>query len=303
MTELSREILANWQVRKTKAQKTAFIDFLQAHIPGLRVEEKGKNRNLVLGDVKSAKIILTAHYDTCSRVPFPNFITPKNFLVYLLYNLIVVAPFLALMGLVWWLVSLIPGGEAFAPIAGYAAMMASMFGVLMGGPANEHTANDNTSGVITLCQLIDTMTPAQKEKVCFVFFDNEEAGLRGSGYFARLHRKDGLKDKLLLNFDCVSDGDIFLLVHNKPAGKQYGQAISDAFQPTGEKEVEICASSKAFYPSDQSNFPVNAAVAAMRRHKLVGLYMDKIHTKRDTVFQEENIRYLTDATVKLVDSI
>ncbi len=301
MTELSKEILENWQIRKTKAQKTAFIAFLQEKIPGLQVEAKGRNRNLVLGDVKTAKLIVTAHYDTCSRVPFPNFITPKNFLLYLLYNLLIVLPFLGLMGLVWWLVSLIPGGAPFASLAGYAAMMASMFGVLMGGKPNEHTANDNTSGIITLCQLIATMTPEQKEKVCFVFFDNEEAGLLGSAAFAKLHKKDGLKEKLLLNFDCVSDGDIFLLVHNKPAGKRYGQALVAAFQPSADKEVEICPSSKAFYPSDQSNFPVNAAVSAMNRHKLAGLYMNKIHTKHDTVFQEDNIHYLTDATVKLAD--
>ncbi len=303
MTELSREILENWQIRKTKAQKTAFIAFLQEKLPGLQVEQKGKNRNLVLGDVKTAKLIVTAHYDTCSRVPFPNFVTPKNFLLYLLYNILIVLPFLGLMFLVWWLVSLIPGATYFGWLAGYAAMMLSMVFVLMGGKPNEHTANDNTSGVITLCQLIATMTPEQKEKVCFVFFDNEEAGLLGSAAFAKRHKKDGLKNKLLLNFDCVSDGDIFLLVHNKPAGKQYGQAISEAFAPTEEKAVEICSSARAFYPSDQKNFPVNVAVSAMHRSKWAGLYMDKIHTKHDTVFQEENIHYLTEATVKLADAL
>ena len=78
MTELSREILRDRQVRKTKAQKQRFIDLLQRRLPGLKVEEGGwpHCRNLVLGDPDSADVLFTAHYDTCARLPFPNFVTP-----------------------------------------------------------------------------------------------------------------------------------------------------------------------------------------------------------------------------------
>ena len=87
MTELSRVILRDWQVRKTKAQKQRFIEYLQSRLPGLAVEEGGwpRCRNLVLGDPENADVVFTAHYDTCARLPFPNFITPKNLLIYLLY--------------------------------------------------------------------------------------------------------------------------------------------------------------------------------------------------------------------------
>ena len=78
MTELSREIFNRFQVRKTKKQKLAFIALLQKHIPSLQVQEAGlaKSRNLIVGDPQTAKVILGAHYDTCARLPFPNFITP-----------------------------------------------------------------------------------------------------------------------------------------------------------------------------------------------------------------------------------
>ena len=39
MTELSREILRDWQIRKTKAQKLRFIEFMQSRLPGLAVED------------------------------------------------------------------------------------------------------------------------------------------------------------------------------------------------------------------------------------------------------------------------
>ena len=101
MTDLSREILRDWQVRKTKAQKLRFIDFMQSRLPGLRVEEGGlpRCRNLVLGDIESADVVFTAHYDTCAGLPFPNFITPKNLLIYLLYQLLIMLPFFVLGGL------------------------------------------------------------------------------------------------------------------------------------------------------------------------------------------------------------
>ena len=41
----------------------------------------------VLGDPETAKVVFSAHYDTCARLPFPNFIAPKNLLVTLGYTL------------------------------------------------------------------------------------------------------------------------------------------------------------------------------------------------------------------------
>ena len=145
------------------------------------------------------------------------------------------------------------------------------------------------------------MTPEQREKTALVFFDNEENGLLGSSCFAKFHKKDGLKEKLVINFDCVSDGDHLLLVRNKPAIRQYGKQLEAAFRSNGEKTVHLESSAKAFYPSDQVNFPVGVGVAALKKHKLLGLYMDKIHTKHDTAFDERNIRFLTGGTLSLID--
>lgn len=78
MHTLSKIIFDNYQVRKTKSQKTAFIDLLKQYYPDLTVEEGGvpRNRNIVIGDVEHANIIVTAHYDTCAQLPFPNLIAP-----------------------------------------------------------------------------------------------------------------------------------------------------------------------------------------------------------------------------------
>jgi hypothetical protein len=57
------------------------------------------------------------------------------------------------------------------------------------------------------------------------------------------------------------------------------------------------------YPSDQAGFPVSVGVAGMKKKRFVGLYMNRIHTIRDTVMRRENIEYLTDGTLRLLDKL
>ena len=202
MDSLSYEILQNWQVRKTKAQKLAFIEMMQSRLPGLRVEEGGfpRCRNLVLGDPETAKVVFTAHYDTCARLPFPNFITPKNFLLYLGYNLLILLPFFALMALLTRL--LVPALDVLGFQLSLWIPCLLMIYLFILGPANPHTVNDNTSGVLTLVEIIRSLSEEERSQLCFVFFDHEESGLFGSASFKSKHKKQ-MKDKLLVNFDCV----------------------------------------------------------------------------------------------------
>jgi len=305
MIDISNEILQSYQVRKTKAQKTRFIAFMQSKLPQLQVESGGfgKNRNLVLGNVAEAKVLLTAHYDTCAQLPFPNFITPLNILVYLIYSFCIIIPFFFVYAVVFGLLFALTHSFFLGYWLGLLAMMGAMVYVMMGGKANQHTANDNTSGVITLCELYAAMTPEERARTAIVFFDNEENGLLGSSFFRKLHKADNLKEKLIINFDCVSDGDHMLFVSNKPAKKRYGDLLEKAFPTDRGKYLYFKTTSQAFYPSDQAGFPVSIAVAALKKNKLVGLYMNKIHTKHDTVFQEDNIVFLTEGTLRLIRQI
>ena len=65
------------------------------------------------------------------------------------------------------------------------------------------------------------------------------------------------------------------------------------FEGTG-KDIDVLPKRGTIYPSDQANFKVSAAVCALNRSPVVGLYMNKIHTPKDTVFDEENIALLLD---------
>lgn len=173
---------------------------------------------------------------------------------------------------------------------------------MIAGPANPNTANDNTSGVITLCELYACLEPAQRRKVAIVLFDLEESGLIGSAGFRKQYKKQ-MKEKLLINFDCVGDGDTMMLSVSKAAREKYTQLIDDSFLPTDNKTVMLCKAEKIYYPSDQMGFRESIAVAALKHKPLLGYFMDRIHTKRDTQLDKENIKLLCEGTLNLIKQL
>jgi len=314
MTGTTETVFEKYQIRKTKKQKTTFIDFVKsvAEEGGYPFHtEKGAfgSRNIVVGDVQSAEFVCAAHYDTCATLPFPNFITPKNFAIYLLYQIaIVLGIFLIefLLGFAIGVSCSLLGADISAMAApiglavSYALLIAVVF-LMIAGPANRHTANDNTSGVTVLLDVMTSLPDDIRGKVAFVFFDLEEAGLIGSMSFASKHKKL-MKSKPLINFDCVSDGDNMLFVV-RPGARALIPLLEECFQGDGSVKSEVAVKG-VFYPSDQMSFPMGIGVASMRRSEKLGIsYIGKIHTNRDTVYREENIRFLRDGVLKFAEKI
>ncbi len=307
MDNIINEIFSQHEVRKSKKQKTAFIEYAvkKAEEQGYSVKtEKGAfgTRNIVVGDPDNAKVVYTAHYDTCARLPFPNFLTPKNFGIYLLYNLAIVLGFFVVVFALGFLVGFV---GVFLKIDNSVAVLISellylgLLLLLFAGPANKHTANDNTSGVTVLFGIMKALPEDQRDKAAFVFFDYEEAGLVGSSVFAGKH-KEVKNNTLLLNFDCVSDGRDIMILTRKDA-EPYSELLSGAF--VSNEDVQVDVTNKAFYPSDQARFKRGVGVAAFNRTKGGMLYINKIHTSKDTVYRRENIDFLVDGAVKLTELV
>ena len=197
-------------VRKSKQQKEAFRRDVTSWLEHLGYEvhtEKGSfgSRNLVIGNPQSSKFLVTAHYDTCARLPFPNLITPCNFWLFLLYQIFVCAvlllPAAAIGAVAGWLLHSSGMGYYLFSILLWAELL-----LVLIGPANPSNANDNTSGVVTLLTLAGSLPPENRKDVCFVLFDLEEAGLIGSSSYQSKHKKETAR-QLVLNLDCVGEGD------------------------------------------------------------------------------------------------
>ena len=308
MTNLSHRIITEHQVRKTRKQKEAFRAFLCRELEALgyasKVEEANFSRNVVVGNPSSAKVIYTAHYDTPPVIPVPNFITPRNFLWYLLYQLLLVIPmFVLAFGAEVALLLLWEDCPMWLALGTVYLVLGFMLWWMMSGPANKHTMNDNTSGVVTLVEIAQALPAELRDGVCFIFFDNEEKGLLGSSGFAAKH-KVTKNTALVLNFDCVSDGESIQFFPGKLVkGEADTVALMEqSFLPTADKTVEV-VTSFGLYPSDQSQFKRGVGVCALKHSRIFGWYMDRIHTGRDTVMMEENIRLLADGAVRMAQAL
>ena len=138
--------------------------------------------------------------------------------------------------------------------------------------------------------------------MAFVWFDNEESGLFGSSAFAAKHR-EAARNTLLVNFDCVSDGDTFLVVlPHRMKEEPLADILRASFMPRGAKQALFPTTRKAFYPSDQLHDKRGVGVAALNRGKL-GLFLDRIHTREDTMFDEQNINCCADGMLRLADRL
>lgn len=309
MTEAGKMIRECFEIRKSPKQKKAFRDWLCETLreEGYRVQvEFAKNvvnnYNVVVGDPETAEVIFTAHYDTCAVLPIPNFITPRNMFWYLVYQLLLVLPMFAVAFGAMFAAELLVSPLWVPPLCMDAVLLFCVWW-LIDGKANKHTANDNTSGIVTLTEILLTMPKELRDKVCVIYFDNEEKGLFGSGGFADRH-KTARKEKLLINFDCVSDGDSIQLFPRK-ALKEDGAVLSlldDAFLPMEGKTVEVVRSF-GFYPSDQRHFARGVGVCALKKSRVLGYYMDKIHTGKDRVFDEKNIELLCRGAIRLTEKL
>lgn len=301
------DVLKDFPVRKSRKQKQAFRDAVQSYVTELgfeyRVEDGSMgSRNMVIGRPDSAKYLITAHYDTCARLPLPNLITPCNPLMFLLYQLFMVAvmliPPLAVGAVIGWLAK----DFFLGYLAGYFTLLFTLFMLLL-GPANRHNANDNTSGVVTLLEIARTLPENLRDKVCFVLFDLEEAGLIGSASYRKAH-KAAIQDQLVLNLDCVGDGDTIMLFPTKDLRRDARRmAALDAISgPCGPKSIVLHRKGFSVYPSDQRNFPLGVGIAAFHRKKGVGLYCSRIHTGRDRILEMTNVNILRAALITLVSN-
>ena len=307
MTETTREIFEKHEIRKTKEQRKGFrewlISYAKANGYEAREEEVTKKAaNVIVGNPAEADVVYTAHYDTCAVMPLPNFITPKNILIYIIYQLILTAVLFAVPITVMFILAPIvlraTGSDALytAMLIGGYAMLIGILLLMRNGPANKHTANDNTSGVTLLIDLMTDMPMELRHKVAYIFFDAEELGTIGSKIYKKKHPRVA-KSRPVINFDCVSDGKSILFVAKKKASA-LDEKLREAFKSNDTYSVEV-ATKGVFYPSDQRNFELGVGVAALNRTKRGTLYMNKIHTTRDTVYDEENITFLKNGAIEL----
>ena len=299
------DVLTHYEIRKTKKQKAAFRAAVTAYAQSQRYPvrvEAGKRgvQNVIIGDADNARYLVTAHYDTPASIGLPNLITPNNPVTYILVQMFLVGILLAVSVGAAALAYQLTKQEEVAFFAWYLVYFGLLL-LMLRGPANRHNANDNTSGVVTVLEIMSSMPENIRDRVCFVLFDLEEAGLVGSASHRKTH-KAATEKQIVLNLDCVGDGDVIQLVPLKKAKKDEAllSKLSTICGKTGKKELRLRHKGFTAGSSDHKNFPYGVGIMAFRYKKGIGLYCGRIHTWRDTVLDPTNINILRAAITSLI---
>ena len=259
-----QEVNARFPVRKSKVQKAQEMGY------AARMEENKAictNRNIVVGDVDKAKVLVTAHYDTPATVGLPNVMLPMNrpmfYLVQALIALVMVVFIFVPTGIVKKLT-----GSIFCTEATLIGLYCLMMYLLLARVPNPHNVNDNTSGVCGVLALMESFAAEKPEEIAFVLFDNEEKGLLGASGLAKAH-KQAAKETLVLNLDCIGVGEAMLMLVPKAAREKY-PALGETARKSSGIPVVLGDMEKCNFSSDQKRFKLGVGICACRKKKHVG---------------------------------
>ena len=303
----------SYPVRRTREEKGAFRQYVLTELKskGLTAQVErtndGKNENIVIGDPLMAKVVCTAHYDTPAASLFPNIMIPRNQVLFYLYQFAPIVLILsAALGGGWLIADAATNDEqTFMRVflLGYLALYYGLYFLMYRAFKNPNNCNDNTSGVATVLAIAERLPAQQRGNVAFILFDNEEKGKKGSKAYFKDHEAE-MKQKFLVNFDCVGNGEnvIFIAMKDVEARSEYA-ALQEAFVTDG-------AFVPSFYPikgsqsnSDYKNFPCGVGCMACRRSRSGVFYTPYIHTPRDTVASNENITYIAAGMSRFFESV
>lgn len=303
-------IQKRFPVRNTPEEKEAFREFTLDFASGMgwnaRTEDDSRHLNIVFGDPERAETVFTAHYDTPRRSLFPNLMMPCARRLSFLYQigivlLLLVVPTLAALWLFYRLIPLDYGAVSgrLALLGVYFLVYFGLFLLFFKGRKNPHNANDNTSGVATVMEILLAVPEEKRGKVAAILFDDEEKGKQGSKVFASAHQSIK-KSTRVVNFDCVGLGNHFVVIENKSFNLK-DESFREAFGMLSE--VIFRNGKKARANSDHHSFDQGITVLTCKKSSQGILYADRIHTPKDTEVSEENIHQLCDVSIRYIEKL
>ncbi|MBQ3572915.1 MAG: M28 family peptidase [Clostridia bacterium] len=304
MKDYLNEINELHPIRKKDEQKSRFFDYVCQNLGQDRVKKEvleGKHNNIVIGDIEKAKVLFTAHYDTPATALYPNLMMPRNPVLTMLYHMIFpILMALISLAIAYAICHVASIDDRYAGII-FLPLYFGMFFLATRCFTNKNNKNDNTSGVAVIMSIASQV---QSDKVAFILFDNEEKGLLGSKAMAKKY-KELLKNKLVINFDCVGDGSEMLFIAKKSALRNECyfalQSVTVEENSINPYYFSIKGSTGS---SDYKSFECGVGVMACKKGKgPIKFYTSRIHTAKDVVAKTENVEYLTNKMLEFIEEI
>lgn len=305
MNRYISEIENNFPIRRKKAEKEAFRKWLCRVLETLGYTPDVETNmglvhfgdplfNVTVGDPKTAKIILTAHYDTGAVNFFPEFYCPTRPLTYFLYQAL--QPILAIV--LCFVLSFAITYPLALPQWMFPIFLLFFFALLVyskWGPSEKNNINRSTSGIAALLETAEKISPRYRGEVAFVFLDGAQ-GKRGAKAYRK--RYPEAREKAVIHLDCVGCGDEILILPGKYA--RWDGALLDAvnanFYNTERKTCFLKADGLTLYPSENRAFRMGTVICACRHVRGFGRFVPQDCKQID----DENLLILSDGLSKTV---
>ena len=307
----SKEFLDEFAVRKSRKQKTTFIQRLCSEAANIGYvnnidQTKSGARNVIVGNFNDSSVVFVTHYDTPSRSCFPHVVCPKMpWISAVLKILSVLAVFLPTFGILVGLKALLSAVGLAENLSLLFAVVASVISyvvlllLFVGGVAKKNNANVS-SGVLALLEIMRQMPKELRSEVSFVFFDEHENGGMGASDFEKENRNVLVK-KLVVGIDSVGLGKDFVVTVS-PNAEPYLKNVEDAFGPYNQIRTTVLHGGKHFY-SDHSKFKNSIGVSSFKKTDGGLLYRSESYSESDTECNEENINYLAISAVNIAKTV
>lgn len=305
MKNYFNEINSNFSVRRSEKQKKTFQQYTRLELSkyNIKVENEtlnDKHTNIIIGDIDKADVIFTAHYDTPAASVFPNIMFPRNKLLSYLYVLFYC---FIIVGFAFCFAFLIKHFISFDDrilIGVYLVIYLLLFYLCTRCFKNKNNYNDNTSGVSVIFEIIQR---CNKPNVAYILFDNEEKGKLGSKAYNKKY-KDRLKGKLIINMDCVGNGNNIIMISKPTAQKHPLHSLFDkSFISKDIFKFYSFGMKGSNSNTDFMNFDCSVTFMASKKCKIIGFYTPYIHTSLDVKVNDENIQYLSSSFINFINMI
>ena len=300
-------IYDNYPIRRSPLEKEAFRNYVLSEVDGsnrpVRIETRKKHNNIVIGNIATAKVIFTAHYDTPASSLIPNVMLPKNKRLRIISHSALPTILSVLSYIVGFVLANDITNVLLIKILLWIFIGAGLFGLtffcMTSCFKNKHNKNDNTSGVAAVLSLAQNCS---SNDVAFVLFDNEEKGLLGAKAFKATHNEI-LIDKLIINFDCVGVGNNVLFVVKEGAKRHtlYRNLVEN-MKSNDDYIVKFYPFGEAVSNSDYKVFDCGIGVITCKKKNGI-FYTAKIHTNKDSEAHAKNIDFLLTNMVCFVNKI
>lgn len=313
MKQSFEKYISTFGTRFTPRQKNRFInemvndmkeyDYDSTLING----KKGltKANNLLIGNLKHAKVIVCVPYDTPQHYFWPN---PKYFP--LNGNRANLKEFFALYGPAIILYIIIFLGLQFTPALTsnlqYQTILVGVTFILLGllayylfiGFANHKNVNRNTLSVITALDIADQLDKNSRKKVAFLFTDKNKGKHVGAAIAVEDFMKQNRNPNIIC-LNCIGNGDVAAIGYN-PNSKKLAQDLN-RMNKSKWKQIELDDNKR--FQSMMEHYQKAVMISVGYMDAKGDLTVDHTGTGKDTTFQEENFEKVSTMLVDYIKTL